>query len=488
MGVSHEAALLLDTLIAIIGLIFLITNLKVHPFVALMLAAGFIGLAARLALPDLVGSFQKGFGDVLGFVGIVIGLGTMLGKLMAVSGGADRIARTLVGAFGERRIHWAMMVVAFLVGIPLFFEVGFVLLIPLIFTVAKRVNVPLLKIGIPLMAGLSVVHGLVPPHPAPLLAIDAFGADIGKTIFYALIVGFPTAVIAGPLFGSFISKYVDTRPSQELVDQLSRGYMGIRDVEEPANPDESDTEAAAGSRVTQTAVKEPIPSLQADTADMPGFGVTLFTILLPVALMLLRSLADITLAKESLFRQWMDFIGNPIVALLAALLVAFYTFGFARGFNNQQILTFANESLAPIASIILIIGAGGGFKQMLIDTGVGDAIGNLAIRSNISPLLLGWLVAGLIRVATGSATVATITGAGIVAPIVAKVPGVNRELLVLATGAGSLILSHVNDAGFWLVKEYFNMTVPQTLKSWTVMETIISVVALIFILIINAIV
>ena len=492
-NLDTEAALLLDTLIAIVALIFLITNLKVHPFVALILAAGFLGLAARIPLPNVVDSFQKGFGGVLGFVGIVIGLGTMLGKLMAVSGGADRIAKTMVGAFGERRIHWAMMLVAFIVGIPLFFEVGFVLMIPLIFTIAKRINIPLLKIGIPLLAGLSVVHGLVPPHPAPLLAIDAFKADIGKTIFYGLIIGFPTAIIAGPLFGSFISKYIDTRPSQELADQLSRGYIGNQDVEEPAHPEPVPATIAYSedsqveSKPSQAAVKEPYLA-KIENANMPGFGVTLFTVLLPVGLMLLKSLSDITLAKESTLRQGMDFIGNPIVALLVSLIVAFYTFGFARGFSNQQILTFVNESLAPTAAIILIIGAGGGFKQMLIDTGVGDALGNLAIRYNLSPLLLAWLVAGLVRVATGSATVATITGAGIVAPIVTKLPGVNHELLVLATGAGSLILSHVNDAGFWLVKEYFNMTVPQTLKSWTVMETIISVVAIVLILLVDLVV
>lgn len=484
-GVGGETALLLDILLAIIGLIFLITSLKVHPFIALTLAAGFIGLAARLPLPKIVDSFQAGFGSVLGFVGIVIGLGTMLGKLMAVSGGADRIASTLVSGFGERRIHWAMMLVAFLVGIPLFFEVGFVLLIPLIFTVAKRVNVPLLKIGIPLVAGLSVVHGLVPPHPAPLLAIDAYQADIGRTIFYALIIGFPTAIIAGPLFGSYISKHIDTHPSQELADQLSRGYVGVADVEEPTNPDPEP--GAGANRKTSTAVQELAPA-KTEQQDAPSFAITLFTILLPVGLMLLKSLSDISLAKENALRQGMDFIGNPIVALLIALLVALYTFGFGRGYTKNQILTFLNESLAPTAGIILIIGAGGGFKQLLIDTGVGQALGNLAVRTSISPLLLGWLVAGLIRVATGSATVATITGAGIVAPLVTRVPGVNRELLVLATGAGSLILSHVNDAGFWLIKEYFNMSVPQTLKSWTAMETIISVVALVLILIADLIV
>jgi len=337
-----------------------------------------------------------------------------------------------------------MMFGAFLVGIPLFFEIGFVLLIPLVFIIAKRTGISLVKVGIPLLAGLSVVHGLVPPHPGPLLAIGVFGADIGKTIFYGLIVGLPTAIIAGPVFGNFISKYVPGSASPELMEQLAH---------------------------------EP------EARDLPSFGVTVTTILLPVFLMLLKSYADVAFAETSAFRQWMDFIGNPIVALLAALLLALYTFGSARGFGARQILKFLDDSLAPTAAIILIIGAGGGFKQVLVNSGVGNAIGQYAVQAHISPILLAWLVAGLIRVATGSATVATITGAGIVAPLVTLVPGVNRELLVLATGAGSLILSHVNDAGFWLVKQYFNMTVVETFKTWTLMETLLSVVGIIFIMI-----
>jgi GntP family gluconate:H+ symporter len=337
-----------------------------------------------------------------------------------------------------------MMLAAFLVGIPLFFEIGFVLLIPLVFIVARQTGVPLLKVGIPLLAGLSVVHGLVPPHPGPLLAIGVFGADIGKTIFYGLIVGLPTAVIAGPLFGSLISRYVRPEPSPALMNQL------------------------AGA---------------ATTRDMPGFGITLVTVLLPVFLMLLKAFDD-----KAVFRQWMDLIGHPITALLAALLLALYTFGKARGFDSKQILKFVDDSLAPTAAIVIIIGAGGGFKQMLVESGVGNAIGQIALHAHLSPILLAWLVAAVIRVATGSATVATITGAGIVAPLATLVPGVNRELLVLATGAGSLILSHVNDAGFWLVKQYFNMTVVETFKTWTAMETIVSVVGIILIMALSMVV
>jgi len=379
----------------------------------------------------------------------VLGLGTMLGKMMAESGGADRIARTLIDAFGRERVHWAMMFAAFLVGIPLFFEIGFVLLIPLVFIVARRTGVSLIRIGIPLLAGLSVVHGLVPPHPGPLLAIGVFGADIGKTIFYGLIVGLPTAMIAGPIFGKFISKYVPGEASPELMEQLAR---------------------------------EP------EARELPGFGITLITVLLPVALMLLKTFADVALDEKNIVRQWMDFIGHPITALLAALLLSLYTFGTARGFTAKQIMKFVDDSLAPTAAIVLIIGAGGGFKQMLVASGVGNAIGQMALHAQVSPILLAWLVAGLIRIATGSATVATITGAGIVAPLATMVPGVNRELLVLATGAGSLILSHVNDAGFWLVKQYFNMSVAETFKTWTVMETLISVVAIVFIMLLSMVV
>ena len=448
-GMTQETYLLVDALVTIIGLVLLITRFKVHPFVALTIASGFLGLTSGMPVDKVMKSFQDGFGGVLGFVGILLALGTMLGKLMADSGGADQIARTLVRLFGKDRVHWAMMFSAFLVGIPLFFEIGFVLLIPLVFIVARRTGLSIVKIGIPLLAGLSAVHGLVPPHPGPLLAIGVFNADIGKTIFYGLIVALPTAMIAGPIYGKWISRYIPGTPSKELMDQIAQ---------------------------------------ESTTENLPGFGITQDTILLPVFLMLLKTLADIVLPDTSIIRVWMDLIGHPITALLAALLLAFYTFGAARGFSRQQIMKLLDQSLAPVAAIVMIVGAGGGFKQMLVASGVGDVIGHMAVRAEISPILLAWLVAAVIRIATGSATVATITGAGIVAPVVAMIPGVNRELLVLATGAGSLILSHVNDAGFWLVKQYFNMTVAETFKTWTAMETILSVVGLIFILLLSLVV
>ncbi|AUO25054.1 GntP family permease [Pseudomonas sp. NC02] len=449
-GLSHDTYLLLDAVVTIIGLIVLITRFRVHPFIALIIAAGFLGLTSGMPVDKIIKAFQDGFGGVLGFVGIILALGTMLGKMMADSGGADQIAQTLVRAFGKEKVQWAMMFAAFLVGIPLFFEIGFVLLIPLVFIVARRTGVSLIKIGIPLLAGLSAVHGLVPPHPGPLLAIGVFGADIGKTILYGLIVALPTAIIAGPLYGSFIAKYIPGNPSQELVDQLA--------------------------------------SEQPESKTLPSFSITLITVLLPVFLMLLKTFADVALPDGHVIRNWMDMIGHPITALLLALLLSLYTFGHRQGIGSKQILKLLDASLAPTAAIILIIGAGGGFKQMLVTSGVGDVIGHMAVTAQINPILLAWLVAAVIRVATGSATVATITGAGIVVPVVGMIPGVNRELLVLATGAGSLVLSHVNDAGFWLVKQYFNMTVAETFKTWTAMETILSVVALGFIMLLSLVV
>lgn len=440
---------LVITLISIVLLLILITRFKVNPFVSLLLAAGFVGIASGMPLVKVVDSIKDGMGGTLGFIAIVLALGTMLGKMMAESGGAERIARTLINRFGEKNVHWAMMFVAFIVGIPVFFQVGFVLLIPLVFTIARQTGVSLVKIGIPLIAGLSIVHGIVPPHPAAMAAVDLFQADVGKTIMLSIIVALPSAIIAGPLYGTWISKRVKTSISPELAAQLS----------EPK-----------------------------DERDLPSFGITVFTVLLPVLLMLLATIADVNLPKEDMLREWADFIGNPITSLLIAVIISFWTLGFNRGFTKDDILKFTNDCLAPTATILLVIGAGGAFNKVLLNSGVGDYIAELATASAISPIFLGWLIAALIRVATGSATVSMMTAAGIVGPIALQIPGTSPELLVLATGAGSLILSHVNDSGFWLIKEYFNMSVQDTLKTWTVMETILSVVAIILIMALSLVV
>jgi GntP family gluconate:H+ symporter len=442
---TGDARLILYALIAVVALIFLIARAKLHPFIALVVVSLLMGIAAGMQPVAAVKAFQDGVGVTLGFIAVVVGLGTMLGKMMAESGAATRIARTLIELFGERRVHWAIMLVGFIVGIPVFFQVGFVLLIPLVFTIARRTGMSLIKIGIPLVAGLSVVHGMLPPHPAAMLAVTAFNADVGRTILYGLIVGVPTAVLAGPIFANWIAPRIVLSKENPLAAQLEGDW----------------------------------------TQKTPSFGMSIATVLTPVVLMVASSVADFALDPTSGTRTVLHFIGQPTVSLLIALLLSFWSLGRARHFTRAELLKFCNDCLGPIAVILLVIGGGGGFNAVLVQSGVGGAIAHVAIGSHVSPLILAWVVAGLIRVATGSATVAMTTAAGIVAPIAASIPGTSAELLVLATGAGALILSHVNDAGFWLIKEFFNMTVPQTLKTWTVAETIIGVAGLGFTLVLS---
>lgn len=427
--------------IAIILLLILITKMKVNPFISLMIVSFFVGLTTGMPLDKIVGSIQAGLGNTLGFIAIVLALGTMLGKLMEESGAAERVARTLIDAFGKENVHWAMMFVAFIVGIPVFFQVGFVLLLPLVFTIAKETGMSLLKIGLPLVAGLSVVHGLVPPHPAAMAAVGIFKADVGKTILYSIIVGLPTAILAGPVFATFISKKIQIAVPEAMATTVKTGRS---------------------------------------EKDMPSFGITVLTILFPVFLMLLSTVSDIYLEKGTTARLVLNFIGNPITSLLISVLLSLFTFGLWRGFSMEQVGKYCDQSLPSVASILMVIGGGGAFNKVLLDSGVGTEIAKLATSAQLNPLILGWLVAALIRVATGSATVAMLTAAGIVAPILVLSPGTSPELMVLAVGAGSLVLSHVNDAGFWMIKEYFGMTVQQTLSTWTVLETIIGVAGLAF--------
>jgi GntP family gluconate:H+ symporter len=448
-GLTRDASLLVWAAVAIVGLILLIARWKVNSFVALVLAALFVGLCSGMDLAEIGKGFQEGVGRVLGDIAMIVGLGTLLGKMLAESGGAEVVAHRLIRGLGTERLAWAMMGVAFLVGIPVWFTVGLVLLVPILFTVAKETNTPLLRLGIPLVAGLSVTHGLVPPHPGPLAAIGTLKADMGRTILYSLIIGLPTAAVAGPLLAKWLARAEQVGLSGGLAAQLTQ---------------------------------------KRERVSPPGFGLTVFTILLPVALMLLATAADLWLAKESQARRVVNFVGHPLVAMTLAFLFSCWSFGFARGFDKGQLLKFTNECLGPVAVVLLVVGAGGGFNRILVLSGVGNAIAGLVKDSVISPLVLGWVAAALIRVATGSATVAITTAAGIVAPLAAMKPELNLELLVVAMGAGSLILSHVNDGGFWFVKEYFNLTVPQTLKSWTVMETVVAVVALGLVLLLDCVV
>ncbi|WP_426363062.1 GntP family permease [Streptomyces sp. E-08] len=443
---AGNAQLGIAVLAGIAVIVLLITKFKLHAFLALTIGSLALGAFAGAPLADTIKSFSTGLGNTVAGVGVLIALGAILGKLLADSGGADQIVDTILARTGKRAMPWAMVLIASVIGLPLFFEVGIVLLIPVVLMVAKRGNYSLMRIGIPALAGLSVMHGLIPPHPGPLVAIDAVGANLGVTLALGLVVAIPTVIIAGPVFSRYAARWVDIQAPENMI---------------PSRPSE-------------------------DLEKRPGFGATVATILLPVVLMLVKALVDIVVDDpENGVQKVTDVIGSPLIALLAAVMVGMFTLGRAAGFTKERLNSTVEKSLAPIAGILLIVGAGGGFKQTLIDIGVGQMILDFSKNWSIPALLLAWLIAVAIRLATGSATVATISAAGLVAPLAEGMSTGEVSLLVLAVGAGSLFFSHVNDAGFWLVKEYFGMDVGQTIKTWSVMETIISVVGIVCVLLLS---
>ncbi len=449
MSNPHDVFLIISAAITVFGLIMLITALKLNPFLALVLASLALPIVTGMPGAEAVRSFEAGVGGTLGHIAVIVALGTMLGKMMAESGAADRVAFTLIRVFGERRIHWAMVLIGLIVGLPAFFEVGFVLLIPIVFTIARRTGASTVLVGLPLLAGLSVVHGLIPPHPAASMAVAIFQADVGRTILAGLVIGLPTALIAGPLYAKLIARHVHLSGESAIAAQLA----------------------------------------ERDTArSMPGFWMSLFAILVPVLLMIAGSCAERIAVKGSTMNSALHFVGNDDIALLIGVLLSFITLGRMRGFSRETILRFSNESLAPTATITLLVGAGGGFGRILQDSGTSHAIVSVVMQSHVSLLILAWVLAAAMRLATGSATVAMTTSASILAPAATHAAVMHPELLVIATGAGSLIFSHVNDGGFWLVKEYFGMTVPETLMTWSICETIISVTALVLTLAVASVV
>jgi len=449
---------------AVLGIAVVVVTVswgKLNAFIALLLGSAVLGLVAGLSPGDIVQSFSLGLGDAKGAaggagatfasVGILVALGAVIGRFLADSGGANEIVDRIVDRVPGRGLPWAMAGAAALVGLPMFFEIGLVLLVPIVLLVAKRANRPVLAVGIPALAGLSVLHGLVPPHPGPLVAIASLNADLGRTLLFGIIVAIPTVIIAGPLLAPLVSRF---GPQDAAHLPTGGGDLG-------------------GAH---------------EDAPRPSFTATVTVVLLPVVLMLARAVAEIALPEDSGLRSALVAIGTPLVALLVGALAAIPLLGMKVGMGRREIGETIDRSLPPIASTLLIIAAGGGFKQVLVDAKVGDLIGQQAAALSLSPLVLGWLVAVLIRVATGSATVATITAAGIVAPLAGDLSANHLALLALAVGAGSLFFSHVNDVGFWLVKQYFGLTVGQTLKSWSVMETVISVVGLLGVLLLSTVV
>jgi GntP family gluconate:H+ symporter len=451
---AHDIQVLAVAAIGIALLVVLIVWLKLHAFLALTIGALFVGVGSGIPLDKVTASYENGVGGVLGYVGVLIALGAMLGKLLADSGGADRLVETLLRG-RSATLPWKMALVASIIGIPMFFEIGLVLLIPVVMLAVHRSKGPAMRLGIPALAGLSVLHGFIPPHPGPLAAIAILHANVGVTLALGLLIAIPTVAVAGPLFGLLAARLVPI--------------------------------GAAGAGLAVTASGSAGNAVDQKPSASPTFAWTLVTLLSPLVLMLLKAAADIWLDKSAPLRPVLDFIGDPVFALLVAVLLAMVTFGTAVGFTLPVLARKIADSLLPVVGVMLIVGAGGGFKQALVDGGTGNAIAKIALAAGLSTLVLGWIVAVLIRLATGSATVATVTAAGIIAPLAGGLSTNHLSLVVLAIGAGSLFFSHVNDAGFWLVKEYFGLTVGQTIKTWSVMETVISVMGLLLTLALSAV-
>ncbi|WPK13758.1 GntP family permease [Lysinibacillus louembei] len=438
--------------IGIIALLVLIMAFKLNTFISLIIVSFGVALALGIPLDEIVKTIEAGLGGTLGHLALIFGLGAMLGKLIADSGGAQRIAMTLVEKFGEKRIQWAVVAASFIIGIALFFEVGLVLLIPIVFAISRQLKVSILYLGIPMTAALSVTHGFLPPHPGPTVIAGEFEANIGEVLLYGFIISIPTVIIAGPIF---------TKIAQKLVPE---SFTKAGDI------------ASLGEQKTFK------------LEETPGFGISVFTALLPVILMSIATI--ITLLQKTMgfadngFLAAIRFIGDAGTAMLISLLVAVYTMGIARKIPIKTVMASCTTAISHIGMMLLIIGGGGAFKQVLINGGVGDYVAELFDGTNLSPILLAWIIAAILRISLGSATVAALTTAGLVIPMLGQ-SDVNLALVVLATGAGSLIASHVNDAGFWMFKEYFGLSMKETFATWTLLETIISVAGLGFILLLS---
>ncbi len=433
--------LIVLTLGSIAFLLLLILYAKLHAFLALLLTSMALGLSAGMAPLKVLKSMQAGFGEALGFIAVVVSLGAIIGRLLEHSGGGRALAEWMLSKTGRERAVWAVLFSSFLVGLPIFFEVGFIILVPLAYSLTRESKKSLLYFGLPMAAALTVTHAMVPPHPAPAAAAQLLGADMGKAILYGAALSIPMAISGGIVYGLWISR---------------RLYIPI-----PAS----------------------VEAVQADTENPPHNGLTTLLLTLPVILIFASSIADFL---RSPARPLLNFIGHPFTALSITALAAIYFFGYRRGLSRDALLKMTTDSLMPVGTLLAIMGGGGAFKEVIVDSGVGPYLGKLLASSSVSPLVLAYLVAAGMRVAQGSATVAIITAGGIVAPLVKDIPGYSPEMILLALCSGGTILSHVNDAGFWLVNQCFGMTVPQTLRSWTAMKVVTSLVGITLVLILQA--
>jgi gluconate transporter len=440
---SNGNYLIVITVAAIALLLVLILAVKLHAFLAMLLSSMALGIAAGMPPDKVLKSIQVGFGDALGFIAVVVGLGAMIGRFLEQSGGGRALADWLLAKFGKDRAAWALLVAGFLVGLPLFFEVGVVIMAPLVWSITRETRRSLLYYALPTLSALTIVHSLVPPHPAPAAASQLFGADLGHTILYGIAVSIPAGVIGGMIYGRWIAKRIYIEP-----------------------PDFAVASEKAG-----------------DGKTPPSIPMVMLLLLLPVLLIFGATLANLYKVP---FRGAAVFFGHPFTALAVTALVAIYFFGLRRGVTRAQAAKMAADSLAPMGALLCIMGAGGAFKQIIVDSGVGTYAGKMLLTSSISPLLVAFVIAMAMRLAQGSATVAIITAAGIVAPIVKGIPGYSPDILVLALCCGGSGFSHVSDSGFWLVNQYFNMSVSQTLKTWTAMKVVSMFVGLALVLLLQA--
>ena len=433
--------LIILTFASIALLLFLILYAKLHAFLALLLTSMALGLSAGMAPLKVLKSMQTGFGEALGFIAVVVSLGAIIGRLLEHSGGGRALAEWMLSKTGRERAVWAVLFSSFLVGLPIFFEVGFIILVPLAYSLTRESKKSLLYFGLPMAAALTVTHAMVPPHPAPAAAAQLLGADMGKAILYGAALSIPMAVSGGIVYGLWISRrlYIPIPPS--------------------------------------------VADAQPDTENPPHNGLTTLLLTLPVILIFSSSIADFL---KSPARPLLNFLGHPFTALSITALAAIYFFGFRRGLSRDALLKMTTDSLMPVGTLLAIMGGGGAFKQVIVDSGVGPYVGKLLASSAVSPLVLAYLVAAGMRVAQGSATVAIITAGGIVAPLVKDIPGYTPEMILLALCCGGTVLSHVNDAGFWLVNQCFGMTVPQTLRSWTAMKVVTSITGIALVLLLQA--
>ncbi|WP_337018282.1 gluconate:H+ symporter [Oceanobacillus massiliensis] len=445
---------LIITALGILLLLTMIMKFKINTLITLIVVSFVLGLALGMPINEIIESVETGLGGTMASTGLIFGFGAILGKLIADAGGAQRIAMTLIARFNEKWVQWAVILTSFILGIALFFEVGLVLLIPIVYQIAKQTNISFLWLGLPMVTALSVTHAFLPPHPGPTVISAQYGANIGLVLLYGLLISIPTIIIAGPLFTRYAKKFVPTAFEK----------------------------AAEGSIAKLGDAK------QYKLEDTPGFGVSAITAVFPVILMGLSTI--FTLVKDtmgigdSFFFDMIAAIGAPSMVMLLSLLLSLYTMGIARGIPMESLMKSAEGSVKAIGMLLLILGASGALKEVLMDGGVGDYVALIFEGSTISPLFLAWLIAAVIRVAQGSATVSALTTAGLVLPLLADTD-VNLALVVLATGAGSVIASHVNDTGFWIIKESFGLTMKETFATWTILETLISVSGLVFVLLLS---